>query len=179
MMHLPKNRLGGFTLIEMVVTLGVLAVLASLAIPAFTRYMRKSKTAEVYESLDKLSLGAQGYFHAEHMDPDGFPWPRQFPDLGDVGRTPAAACCTQPAGQCADTNWGPFVELTFGIDSKTHFYQYQFESGGSEDTARFTATAFGDLDCDDIESTFHREGRSTNIDGDLDVGPVVPVNEIE
>ncbi len=39
-----------------------------------------------------------------------------------------------------------------------HYYLYQFDSTGTLSMARFTASAYGNLDCDSVFSTFQRLG---------------------
>jgi hypothetical protein len=51
-----------------------------------------------------------------------------------------------------------------------HYYSYQFESAGKGHAAAFTATAMGDLDCDDDYSTFELTGR-IQPDGSVHIAP--------
>lgn len=47
----------------------------------------------------------------------------------------------------------PWAELEFeSIDP--HLFHYQYDSSGDGDLSQFTASAFGDLDCDGHFSTF-------------------------
>lgn len=50
-----KKR-NGFTLIELMIVLAVVAILAAIAIPAFTQQIRKSRRAEAMKTLADLQL---------------------------------------------------------------------------------------------------------------------------
>lgn len=52
----------GFTLIELMVTVAVIAILAAIALPAYTDYVRRGKITEATSSLSELRLRAEKYF---------------------------------------------------------------------------------------------------------------------
>ncbi len=58
----------GFTLLEIMVAVVVLALLASIAIPAYTKYIVKSRSVEAADMLAKIATGAQMYWDREHPD---------------------------------------------------------------------------------------------------------------
>ena len=41
-----KRLMAGFTLVELMIVVVILGILAAVAIPAFTRYVKRSKTSE-------------------------------------------------------------------------------------------------------------------------------------
>lgn len=55
----------GFTLIELMIVVGILAVIASIAIPAYTGYIRTAKLSEAQNNLATLRL-AQEEFYLEN-----------------------------------------------------------------------------------------------------------------
>lgn len=57
----PRSRAGGFTLIEMLVTLAVIAVLAAIALPSFTQSIRRNAVSTASNAL----LADLGYARAE------------------------------------------------------------------------------------------------------------------
>ncbi len=59
-MKLYSNK--GFTLIEMLITLAILAVVASIAIPAYTGYIKTAKMSEAHNNLAALRLAEEEYF---------------------------------------------------------------------------------------------------------------------
>lgn len=56
-----KPRLGGFTLIELMVTIVVVSILASIAVPAYTHQIRKSRRTDARTALLELASREERY----------------------------------------------------------------------------------------------------------------------
>jgi type IV pilus assembly protein PilE len=61
----------GFTLIELMITLVVIGILAAIAYPSYSDYVRRSKITEAQSSLSELRLRAEKFF-ADNRTYDGF-----------------------------------------------------------------------------------------------------------
>ncbi|MDP3277640.1 MAG: prepilin-type N-terminal cleavage/methylation domain-containing protein [Deltaproteobacteria bacterium] len=59
--HPTRSKLRGFTLIELMITVTILGVLASIAIVSFTRYTRRARTTEAYNLLGMIRMRQESY----------------------------------------------------------------------------------------------------------------------
>jgi prepilin-type N-terminal cleavage/methylation domain-containing protein len=130
--RLRKQR--GFTLIEIMIVVAILGILAAIAIPALTKYMRRSKTSEARIQLAKLFDATSAYFNEEHVDRGAVatigsggaiantashrcPHPAGSPTGGDSPITPDLGldCNTGPGGHCvpaAGGSGGGYYDMT-------------------------------------------------------------------
>jgi len=61
-----------------------------------------------------------------------------------------------------------------------HYFRYAFDSSGTSTTAKFTARAHADLDCDGVFSTFIKTGEVLFQGSDITTsGTLYRVREIE
>ena len=178
---LRSNRTGwiapGFTLIELMIVVAIIGVLASIAIPAFVKYVNQAKTTEIAPNLKAIGDGAATYYTAEHYTPEGLPLAeRQFPTTTSAfadttpSRVPADILPgTKFLSTPADWDKQPWIGLKFRI-VKPHYYRYRYFStnSGSAGVDRFSARAEGDLDADGLSSRFNLTGFADK-DGEIQV----------
>jgi prepilin-type N-terminal cleavage/methylation domain-containing protein len=159
----------GFTLVELMIVVVILGILAAVAIPAFTRYVKRSKTAEAAGNLSKLAHAQQTYFHA--VSERGL---TGFANCGST-YTPAGApgAAKYPVNLAQWQSNAGFAALGFSLDSP-HYYRYTCGSAGP---TIFGVYSQADFDGDGVLQEMRRDAAAT--DGEIAVGPIITSNELE
>ena len=65
--NMKKNIQKGVTLVELMITVAVVGILASVALPSYTDYIRKSKRAEARTALMQASMNMERYFSSNNI----------------------------------------------------------------------------------------------------------------
>ncbi len=161
-----RSRVIGFTLVELMIVVVILGILAAVAIPAFTRYVKRSKTSEATGNIMKIYQGQLTYYQAA-LERGSV----QYVSAGVMPTaSPGAAKYTANVSQWgSDANW---TAIGFSLDS-AHYYQYLSPGG----TSAFTARAVGNLDDDATYSTFERTG--SIVSGELQGSNLSAAQELE
>lgn len=130
---------------------GVIGALSAMAVPSFLRYIDRSRTTEATMNVRRIFDASVIYFDTEGQFPPSMPL---TPD--DDAQ---ALACESGERLLAPSAWSEpgWQAMNFAVQDP-HYYRYQYNSVGVGDLASFTASAFGDLDCDGVFSTFVRFG---------------------
>ena len=137
-----QKTVRGFTLIELMVVVTIIGLLAAIAIPAFNRAVRRTKTSEAVVNLRRMFAGAVTSFQSDEVTRQGEGMAGQFP-LTVVPSPRVNACCEATGargicpGDAANFSAETWQELQFAI-TDPHYYWYEFVSECSGSSARFT-----------------------------------------
>ena len=155
---------------------GILSVLVLSGVDAYDSY---SEQEEALQNLRRLYDSSISYYDSDHATPDGYIIVPQFPT--SVPLTPANVPCYSEWVNYEDWSHPTWEALNFalGWQDELHHYSYQYDSSGTQIGATFTASAFGDLDCDGVYSTFVRTGEVVTGNEIRGGGGVYIVNEFE
>ena len=139
MMILKKEK--GFSLVELMIVVAIIAILAAIAIPSFMRFAMKSKTSEATGNLSAIRTAEESY-KAEN---DLYFTCAAAPTVFVADSTPDVWALPAVAG----TGEFDFEQIGFAPDGNVR-YQYAVAAGANN----FTATATSDLDEDALPSLY-------------------------
>lgn len=138
----------GFTLVELMIVLAIIGILAAVAIPAFVRYVERSKDAEAVSVLKAIADSAVLYYHTPHSGNDPL---QKVQYVYPLCETWAYAPKTMEAGEgkpivASDLDQEGWRELKFK-SSGMHEFQYGYRANdivrASNDNRTVGSSTFG------------------------------------
>lgn len=188
-----KINLQGFSLIELMMVVAIIGIMSSVAIPMFSKYIKKSKSSEATTNLRKIFDGEVAYFYEEHTTGSGQLISRQFVATHLSAAWPPGV--DKKLGNFSSPEWNA---LKFSADSPLQYIYfvdaYPFASPYPQRPAQFDVTTsppvtldiatlvsvVGDQDGDGVYSSFTRSAYITSGESELTVeGGVHAIDELE
>ncbi|MDO9021525.1 MAG: prepilin-type N-terminal cleavage/methylation domain-containing protein [Deltaproteobacteria bacterium] len=157
----------GFTLVELMIVVVILGILSAVAIPAFSRYVKRSKTTEASAGIGSMYRLQLSYYENTHERSTSTTF-ATCPAMP----TAAPSASKYPANVAMWMNSSEWNTLGFVID-RPHYYQYSTEGTNSTMVVR----AVGDIDGDNALSTFSRSAVMNS--GEIQGAQINIVNELE
>ena len=160
----------GFTLIELMIVVAIIAILASIAIPQYKKFQLKAKTSEAKSNIGAIRSAEETYaaehdvYHLASPTPSSIPgataspWPSSAPGFDDIG--------FKPAGNVYYTYW--VNTDSSNIDSTSNLPSGISGTTTANDSLNIYIAAKGDLDGNGTCGAFYATDEDPKI---VDVAP--------
>jgi len=130
-----QRRDAGFTLVELLVAVAAGGILATVALPAYSDYMRRGQLPEAFSGLAEFHVRMEQYFQDHHdyggarcaSDPSANSWNRFAPADATHFRY---ACVTRPGQE-------RYTLVATGISGKALGHVYTIDQKGDRGTTLF------------------------------------------
>jgi len=142
-MQARSNSEAGFTLVELLIVVGIVGLLSAIAVPNFLSYQARSRRSEAYVNLAAVGRIQNTYFSERGEYYEAGNWPDPVP----YGMWSTRKMVWDAASEAA------YAELGWRPEGQV-YYSYDTNTGATPCTCTlcFTATAIGDVDGDGLPS---------------------------
>ncbi len=138
----------GFTLIEVMIVVAIVAILSSVAYPAYTDYVRRGQLQEAFTNLANYRIQMEQYYQ------DNRRYTATTASTTCAGAAAQLLTAAELRGQitnftytCVPGNNGQTYTLTAAGTGNTNGYDYTINQDGTRSTAKFAGTAVTGSSC--------------------------------
>jgi prepilin-type N-terminal cleavage/methylation domain-containing protein len=158
----PSGRKAGFTIIELMIVVGLIGIITTLAIPSFLRFQLRTKVAECRTNLSAIRKAEESYYAEYNIYVSAQP------------AAPVAVGQLKVPWGLSETDAHGFNTIGFTPEGELYF-QYAVTS----DTTSYTIAARSDLDGDSVYNTWGyvkpKTGSLTSVTGPFGTCPATGV----
>jgi type IV pilus assembly protein PilE len=155
--HEPRHRrnLAGFTLVELMIVVAILGLLAAIAIPSFSIYLRKARAAEASGQLRSIFTLLAAYYHPARQETQGIGGALNAACVVGTTDNGVSPGSSKALGDYTSASWRA---IDFEIGYSYFRYEIQTQGGGARcnvpaNTAPlYFLRAYADQDADGTRS---------------------------
>lgn len=140
----PDARQAGFTLIELMITLVVVSILAAIAYPAYSDFVRRNKLSDAFANLSDMRLQMEQYY----QDNRSYVSAGTTCGVANFSSTLFDFTCT---GSATTFTWTAKSKTGQGLGSSAGYYTYTIDQNGNMATPAIKGAA-GSNTCWEVRS---------------------------
>jgi len=141
-----SKKSAGFTLVELVIVVGLIGAMSAIAIPNFLRYQARSRRSEAWVNVASIARAQKAYFAERNAYHDSLaPWPDWSTRASGVLDTTKQQWDATAKAHFSELGWLPEGPTMYAYEANT-----VLNCDGC--TLCFTASAYGDADGDGFPS---------------------------
>lgn len=126
---MPRHRSSGFTLIEMMIVVAIIAILAAVAVPSYTGYVQRGKLAEATATLSDLRVRLEQWYQDN----------RKYTNAADNACGVAMPAAGYFTFTCANADTQQFVVTATGAGDMAG-YEFTINHANARGTVKFAGT---------------------------------------
>jgi type IV pilus assembly protein PilA len=130
------QKVRGFTIIELMIVIGIIGVLASIAVPMYNDYMKRSKVSETVNLISAVRMPAIEFYISNNAWPD---------NMEVLGKSSGEYTSTITTGICPerDSNGDPYLYFIEGVTKEIGLEGNQIRSYFNANTMNWHCSTAG------------------------------------
>lgn len=133
----------GFTLVELIVVIAILGILAGIAVPAYSGYIKKANEAADYTQLDAIKTAAV-FAYTDAQVKAGKYDEVDVAKIEVTGEKASATVTVTPPAAAGATTAATSVNVTEGVKDYYDLANFEFKSDNTQAVWNKTETGSGD-----------------------------------